>query len=148
MGQEEFATWEEIPLGYTDASRTAVLPHEPIRAYVEAVEETNPLFLDEEFARAQGYGGLIAPATATMHYGGPQPKPAPGQRKYRGGGVHAKQYFEFRRPVLIGETLTSTRRVVDKFVKRERKYIVQETVVTDQNGEIVCISRGTTIRSV
>lgn len=148
MGQEEFATWEEIPVGYADASRTAVLPSEPVRKYAEAVEETNPLFFDEEFARAEGYGGIIAPATATMHYGGPRPKPADGQRKYRGGGVHAKQYFEFRRPVRIGETLTSTMRIVDKFIKRDRKCVVQETVVTDQNGEVVCLSRGTTIRSV
>lgn len=148
MGQEEFATWEEIPIGYADASRSAVLLHEPVRKYAEAVEETNPLFFDEPQARAEGYGGLIAPATATMHYGGPQPRPVEGQRKYRGGGVHAKQYFEFRRPARIGETLTSTRSVVDKFIKRGRKYVVQETVVTDQNGEIVCISRGTTIRSI
>lgn len=37
-----------------------------IRHWCEALEDGNPLYLDEEFARSQGYSGLVAPPGTVM----------------------------------------------------------------------------------
>lgn len=150
MGQEEFATWEEVPIGYADPSYAGVLTREQVAKYVDAVEETNPLYCDEEIATASEWGGIIAPCTAAQLYGGARAKgsrPGEGGRKAPPGGVHAKQYYEFHHPARVGDTLTCKTTVADKYIKRERKYIVQETVTTNQDGQVICVERRTLIRS-
>ncbi|MEX0799949.1 MAG: MaoC family dehydratase N-terminal domain-containing protein [Dehalococcoidia bacterium] len=53
-----------------------------IRHWCEALEDGNPLYLDEEYARSQGYGGLVAPpgtvmTTFAMPFRWPWPDPQP-----------------------------------------------------------------------
>ena len=52
-----------------------------IRHWCETVEDGNPLYLDEEFAKAQGFAGLVAPpgtimTTFTTPFRWPCPPPA------------------------------------------------------------------------
>ena len=143
MGAEEFATFEEVPLGHSDAPYSSTLTRGQVDKYVAAVEETNPLFRDDQAAKRSEWGGLIAPCTASQLYGRRE-----GPRKVAAGSIHAKQYYEFNHPARVGDTLTCKTTVVDKYIKRERKYAVQETVTTNQNGQVICVARTTLIMPV
>lgn len=91
-----------------------------IRYFAQAVGDANPLYTDEEFARAHGYPGVIAPPTLiceTNQYTGlPRGDDGyaghewgfaiPGTRMVRGGNS-----YEFFRPVRPGDVITATWRV-------------------------------------
>jgi hypothetical protein len=53
------------------------------------------------------------------------------------GGIHAKQYFKFHRPVFIGETLQTTAKILSLYIKRNRQYVEMKTETKNQLGEIV-----------
>jgi acyl dehydratase len=76
-----------------------------IRRFAEALGDTNPLYHDEEFARRQGYAGLVAPPTFSVSF-----RPPVRQSWMRGlddGRILAgEQSFKFERPVIAGDVLT------------------------------------------
>ena len=53
------------------------------------------------------------------------------------GGVHAKQKFVFHQPARVGDKLFTTCSIHKKYVKKERNYVVMETVTKNQDGELV-----------
>lgn len=61
------------------------------------------------------------------------------------GGIHAKHEYEFLGAVRAGQTLTTTGCVVDKYVKRERKYVVCDSLTVDETGRPVVRCRYTQI---
>jgi hypothetical protein len=68
------------------------------------------------------------------------------------GGLHAEQHFEFIRPVMPGDLLTVTEKLGktwEKESKRAGKLVFTERVqeFRDQKGELVCISRGVSVRT-
>jgi len=54
------------------------------------------------------------------------------------GGVHAKQKFTFFRAPEVGDVLFSQGRVVEKFEKKGRNYVVASTETRDAVGALVC----------
>jgi acyl dehydratase len=61
------------------------------------------------------------------------------------GGIHAKQAIRFHRPILVGETLGLHARVVDKYVRKERPYVVSEFEAWGNDGSLVASGRITSI---
>jgi hypothetical protein len=53
------------------------------------------------------------------------------------GGIHAKQSIRFHRPLLVGETLGLQARIVEKYIRKERPYVVSKFEARDKNGELV-----------
>jgi 3-hydroxybutyryl-CoA dehydratase len=51
------------------------------------------------------------------------------------------QELKFTKPVHIGDTVTATATVVERIVEKNR--LVLETVVTNQNGEVVITGTAT-----
>ena len=49
-------------------------------------------------------------------------------------GLHAKMHFEFLEPVRPGMRVRSRGRVIDKYVRRGRQYMVTEYVTEDEHG--------------
>ena len=49
-------------------------------------------------------------------------------------------------PARPGDTITLTARALDKFIKRERLFVVHDNVFFNQHGEVICSGRGQTIR--
>jgi len=54
-----------------------------------------------------------------------------------GGGILAKQEFQFFCPVFIGDQLVCRARVVDRFLKKDRKYVVIEINTFNQDEQQV-----------
>lgn len=64
------------------------------------------------------------------------------------GMVHVRCEVQSLRPVEIGERLTIKGRIVEKYFKKGRPYIVVESVTTDENGSVVSRERNTLITSM
>lgn len=142
MPEEDLLTYDSVEIGTEFPSYVYPLSEETVRTYVEATEDPHPLFRDDDYARSQGYLKKLAPPTTAAIYATRAHKQ---KRKLPPGGIHAKQMFRFLRPVYPGDTLTSSAKVVDKYIKKERKYVVIEVETKNQRGETVVISRSTGI---
>jgi len=83
-----------------------------IRRFVEATGDPNPIYVDEEAARAAGFGGVVAPPTF--------PAVLSVNERFRHSLdlgtrtlLHSEQQFEYGRPLVAGEKVTVRTRVAD-----------------------------------
>lgn len=133
-----------------------------ILAYCQAVGDLNPLYIDRETAGKGPYGGIIAP---------PLSVPIPGVMRLtdlrEDGLTVAKESrlmpplrvrrtmyggteTEFVTPIRPGDMLTARRKITDIYERTGRDgsrmvFTITETVTTNQDGEVVTISRMTSI---
>jgi acyl dehydratase len=61
--------------------------------------------------------------------------------EYPFGFVHARQETEFRNPLPVGKPVQVYSKVVDLYRKRDKGYIVVESVVVDEDGTTILVSR-------
>lgn len=61
------------------------------------------------------------------------------------GGIHAKQAVRFHRALSVGETLTIQARVVEKYVRKERPYVVADFQAHGADGGLAASGRVTSI---
>ncbi len=61
------------------------------------------------------------------------------------GGIHAKQSIRFFRPLKAGEVITLQARVVEKYIRKERPYVVSEFEAKGEDGTPVSSGRITSI---
>ena len=83
-----------------------------IRRFVEAIGDPNPIYVDEEAARAAGYRGIVAPPTF--------PAVLSVNERFRHSLdlgtralLHSEQQLEYARPILAGDRITVRSRVAD-----------------------------------
>ena len=57
------------------------------------------------------------------------------------GNLHARQEWEVFAPVMVGERLTTRSVIIDRYLKRDREYVVNEVIVGNASGQIVSRSR-------
>ncbi len=83
-----------------------------VRRFVEALGDPNPIYVDEEAARAAGYSGLVAPPTF--------PVAIAVDERFRHSLdlgtrslLHSEQQIEYGRPIVVGDRITVKTRVAD-----------------------------------
>ncbi len=119
---------------------------EAIRRFAEAVGETDPIYLDEDYAKTTPYGRIIAPPTFcfTLRY-----PPIPDIWIAPAGRIHAMQSFSYNRSLFAGESVMCGQRLSNAYEKEGRNgvmvFLEQERTVYDQAGEVICSNRMTTI---
>jgi len=119
-----------------------------IRRFAEALGDYNPIYYDEEYARASGYPTIVAPPTfpASFHS-------AADLRELLGVGIksllHAEQSFEYERPILAGDRIyVSTRvsEVLERLGPAGRMDVaVIEDEGRDEEGNLVFKARRTLV---
>ncbi len=57
------------------------------------------------------------------------------------GNLHARQEWQVFAPVMVGERLVTRAVIVDRYLKRDREYVVNEVLVSNAAGQIVSRSR-------
>jgi acyl dehydratase len=57
------------------------------------------------------------------------------------GNLHARQEWQVFAPVMVGERLTTRAVIVERYLKRDREYVVNEVLVSNAAGQIVSRSR-------
>ncbi|HEX9290785.1 MAG TPA: MaoC family dehydratase N-terminal domain-containing protein [Anaeromyxobacteraceae bacterium] len=83
-----------------------------IRRFAEALGDPNPIYVDEDAARAAGHPALVAPPTF--------PAVLTGNERFRHSLdlgtrslLHGEQQFEYGRPIVAGDRISVKTRVAD-----------------------------------
>jgi acyl dehydratase len=118
-----------------------------IRRFAEAIGDPNPLYHDDEYARATRWGGTIAPPTFLCLLLAPVPRPEVdfGTVQLNGGSAFASY-----RPVRPGDVIVGQATFADVRAVRGRSGEMlihrQETRYTNGHGQLVALGTGTGIQ--
>ncbi len=147
-------------IGTAEDVRTFEVEKGAIRRFADAVDDQNPLYRDEEYARNSRYGSIIAPpgflGWPTKRTKGALAFPIvreeliialakAGYSHLLDGGIQ----YEFCKPVRAGDTLTASSMIKD-ITERASKtgklvLLIIETTYTNQNDDLVAKARQTVI---
>jgi 3-hydroxybutyryl-CoA dehydratase len=136
--------WDDIVPGEFRKTIPYVLTLEAIQRYCRAVGEDHPLYFDESYARTTRYGGLIAPPSIHILL---MFACTPVDDWMRSPGtINAGQSWSYNVPARPSDTISLQARALDKFIKKERLFVVHDNVFFNQHGQVICSGRGWTIR--
>jgi acyl dehydratase len=121
------------------------LSEDIVKKFIAGVEESNPLYTDEEYAKKSSFGCLVVPPTTISIYVTPSrilktidKKPPPGQ-------IQAGQRYEFHRPIKVGATVTVKAVIEDVYQKKGRDFVVIKGEAYNQDGQKAAVSAITVI---
>ena len=104
----------------------------------------HPLYFDEAYARTTRYNGLIAPPAIHILL---MFSCTPADDWMRSPGtVNAGQSWSYNIPARPGDMIRLEARALDKFIKRDRLFVVHDNVFFNQHNDVICSGRGWTIR--
>jgi acyl dehydratase len=120
---------------YYGEREIAVTP-ELVEHYANAVQDFNPWYFGDS-----PFGAPVAPALI-LH-----------SEVYHTidwylsifGNLHARQEWELFQPIMVGDTVTARRQIVDRYQKRDREYVVMEVGCYAADGRL--LNRGRTHQS-
>jgi acyl dehydratase len=131
---------------------------ELVRRFVEAIQDPNPLWTDEEYAKGTRYGGTIVPpqifcAIMTIARCSPEtgkiPIPVSEAPLPRENVLEGEEMWEFFRPLRVGDVITSHTRLADVKLREGRLgemfILVYEAETTNQDGALVARSTNTLV---
>ena len=129
-------TIDTIQIG-DSASFTKTVTEADVVLYAGLSGDLNPAHVDEESAKKGMFGrriahGMLSAGFISNVLGMQLPGP---------GTIYMGQELRFVKPVYIGDTVTATATVVEKIEEKNRLKL--ETVVTNQNGEVVITGMAT-----
>ena len=134
MTQFKTLTYEGLQVGEEFVSDTFLVTPEEIETYAFAVDDHHPWFLEES-----PFGGSVAHPTLLAN----QALRLRHSRYIVPAGLHAKMEFEFLEPIRPGVRARSRGRVVDKYERRGKPYMVTEYVTEDEHGTALVRGRFT-----
>lgn len=121
-----------------------------LRFFAKATGQTDPVYLDDEAARAAGHPGLPVPPSFLFCL--EMDAPNPGELRDRLGidiarVLHGEQRFVFHGLAHAGDRLSFEQRVADIYDKKggALEFVVRETRVSNQRGEPVADLIATTV---
>lgn len=118
-----------MDLGYLEY----VIAPETVRDFADAVEDHNPWYTG-----SSPFGGPVAPAlilhNATSRFRG-------WYLKNIYGNLHAKQEWDLYHPIMVGQTVRLHAMIVDRYLRRNREYVVNEAHIMDETGRFLARSR-------
>jgi 3-hydroxybutyryl-CoA dehydratase len=121
--------FDELTVGQS-AEMMRVVGSADIEAFAEVSGDTNPVHLDEAYARGTTFGGRIAHGMLSAAY----ISAVLGTRLPGPGAIYLSQQLRFRRPVKIGDPVVA--RVTVKALDEKRGHATL-TTVCEVNGKTV-----------
>jgi 3-hydroxybutyryl-CoA dehydratase len=112
--------FDELTLGQS-AEMSHVVGARDLEAFAAVSFDTNPVHLDETYARTTTFGGRIAHGMLSAAY----ISAVLGTRLPGPGAIYLSQSLRFRRPVKIGDEVTA--RVTVKALDEKRGQVTLET---------------------
>ncbi len=121
--------FEAVPIGLDMGTIEITLDKETITDALERVQWKNKAFAGRLRVAPPGMtvgpnGRLIYEKFTNLH-----------------AGIWAKSAHEFLKPMKMGSKIFIRGKVADKYVKRDRNYVVYEYEVTDEAGDVLMRSR-------
>tara|TARA_B100000497_G_C7587834_1_gene353613 strand:+ start:414 stop:848 length:435 start_codon:yes stop_codon:yes gene_type:complete len=128
-------TYQDLPIGATE-SASQLVDGEAIDAFAHSIKSFNPIHMDGEWVRKNTkYPDRIAHGVMTTALMS-QPLVKFCER-YKIRTALITSFSRYIRPVISGDTITTTVRLVEKLDKKKRLHFDVQT--TNQNDEIVMI---------
>ena len=127
---------DQSAVGMTSEVQEFEIEKGAIRRFAEAIGDANPLFIDENHAKACGYAGVIAPPTFPTTFRVPLPVEIDMSHV-----LHGEQEYAYTRPIVAGETIRCQTRIV-KVYEREGSlgkmtFLTAEIAGNDVQGQPV-----------
>jgi 3-hydroxybutyryl-CoA dehydratase len=119
------------------ASLSKTITPDDVADFARITLDTNPLHLDDEYARQTRFGGRVVHGML----GAGLISAVIGTRL--GGPVYLGQTLKFLKPVRIGDTLTATAEVVA--VREDKNIVTLRTSVTNEQGAEVIVGEATVL---
>jgi len=114
-----------------------------VRKLVEAIDDPNPLYRDEEYAKKSKHGGIITPALMLIALGMPELQVSLFGAPLGVGPNPMARYmnYEFFQPIRVGDVITITC-MLDDLQEEQKKLgrmitMFTTRTFTNQNGELV-----------
>jgi acyl dehydratase len=124
---------DEIYVGRNFGGHQLTITPEMVQAYAETTGDHNLWY-----SGPSPFGGPVAPAlichSEVYTYGG-------WYLKNIHGSLHAKQEWELFHPIMVGDRIGSRSLIVDRYVKRDRDYVVNEVSLFGPDGRILSRAR-------
>jgi len=127
---------DDIHVGRYYGEREIAITPELVQHYADSVQDFNPWYFGDS-----PFGGPVAPALI-LH-----------SEVYHTidwylsifGNLHARQEWELFAPIMVGDTVVARRQIINRYTKRDREYVVNETAIYSADGRI--LNRGRTHQS-
>lgn len=139
--------FDDITIGMEFPPVEFVVTEELVEKYSRAMGDPNPIYLDEKTAEREGFDGSIAPATIVCIYAIPsallsgyKPKVIPPP-----GNIHYRQEYEFFQAARPGDVIRIRSVVINKEVRKGRKFVTIESEYTNPNGKKIAVGRITPV---
>ena len=128
MAKKKF-DYETLEVGEDLGTKEIVITEDVLRSYVSAIEDEHPWYLE-----SSPFGRPIVPSTVFDE----EVLRMLDAKYERFGSIHAKQDWEFKSPAFVGERLKIKTRIADKYIKRERGWMVLQLDVLGEDGREIC----------
>ena len=129
----------KLEIGAKD-SYVRVVEDKDVRMFAEVSGDHNPVHLDEEFAKKSMFGRRIAHGMISAGYiSTVLGEKIPGQ-----GTIYLGQTLSFKKPVFLGDTITTTAEVTE-IVNPEKGIYKLKTECVNQRGEVVTTGEATVL---
>lgn len=145
MAKQQDLVYDFFFIGQELPAYTHTVTESEIDDFCNAVPTDTSIYLDDEAAKAAGLEGRVAPPMMVRRYAHFQNVLTGLEGTIPGHSIHVSGNYDFLCPVRPGDTITTTGKVVDKFIKKGRKFISFELISTNQRGERVVLNRHTSV---
>jgi acyl dehydratase len=121
-----------------------------LKFFAKAIAQTDPVYTDEDAAKAAGHPGLPVPPSFLFCLEMDAPNPGALRDLLDidiAKVLHGEQRFRYHGGIHAGDRLTFQQRIADIYDKKggALEFVVRETRVTNQRGEHVADLVGTTV---
>ena len=134
----ENRTFDELEIG-DKAQIVRQVTNNDVLLFACLSGDTNPLHLDDEYAKTTQFGeriahGMFSAMLVTTAVATKLPGP---------GSIYRGQEMKFQRPVYIGDTITADLELVEK--KKRGNLVKIDCTMTNQKGEVIFTGTSTAI---
>ncbi|HZU75267.1 MAG TPA: hypothetical protein VFA70_00780 [Dehalococcoidia bacterium] len=126
----------DVQVGTDTGDEAIAITPELVQWYVEAVEADHPWYHGDS-----PFGGPVAPALVL--HNAPYRSLNLWYLPNRYGNLHAKMQWELFRPLMVGSTVFRSGVVVDRYLRRDRDFVVAESELRDEQGRLCARTRTT-----
>ncbi|OOL32254.1 hypothetical protein GQ85_08465 [Rhodococcus rhodochrous] len=141
--------WDMVTIG-DELSRDLTITPELVILYADAVEDYNPWYeawrMNTWYVDGESpFGTAIVPPFLVSHF--VLSVQFDHTKPFAIGSIHTSHDSRLHAPIPIGATVRIHTRAVDKFVKRDRRYVKHEVTVTDVDSHTLYFTESRDILS-
>jgi len=134
---DKYEVWDEIDFNRESTSKiTYEVTLEDLKSYAEGALDTNPLFVDEDYAKKSVYGEIISHPNFSIVILFWCLREGIGDWIRTPGSINPGHRWEFYEPFRVGDIIRVKTKPYDRWIKRGRHYLTYQMDFIDQNDRL------------